>query len=71
MPLGDAATWVLRNSGVKFRTLVRADGTTERWRQPRLASWEVPRTTRPSRGPSIRKRSHRDARYNDDGEHVA
>jgi hypothetical protein len=38
-----AAMWALRKSGVKFRTLVHTDGTTERWRQPRLAPWEVPR----------------------------
>jgi hypothetical protein len=38
-----AAMWALRKSGVRFRTLVHNDGTTERWRQPRLARWEVPR----------------------------
>jgi hypothetical protein len=38
-----AAMWALRKSGVRFRTLVHNDGTTERWRQPRLAPWEVPR----------------------------
>ena len=38
-----AAMWALRKSGVRFRTLACADGTTERWRQPRLAAWEVPR----------------------------
>src|SRR5262245_47388621 len=38
-----AAMWALRKSGVRFRTLVHEDGTTERWRQPRLARWEVPR----------------------------
>jgi hypothetical protein len=38
-----AAMWALRKSGVRFRTLVYRDGTTERWRQPRLAPWEVPR----------------------------
>jgi hypothetical protein len=38
-----AAMWALRKSGVRFRTLVHEDGTTERWRQPRLAPWEVPR----------------------------
>jgi hypothetical protein len=35
--------WALRKSGVGFRTLVHNDGTTERWRQPWLAPWEVPR----------------------------
>jgi hypothetical protein len=38
-----AAMWALRKSGVRFRTLVHNDGTTERWRQPRLAPCEVPR----------------------------
>jgi len=38
-----AAMWALRKSGVRFRTLVHNDGTTERWRQPRLAPWEIPR----------------------------
>jgi hypothetical protein len=36
-----AAMWALAKSGVKFR--VSAVGTPERWRQPRLALWEVPR----------------------------
>jgi len=38
-----AAMWALRKSGVKFRVIVGEDGTTERWRQPTLAPWEVPR----------------------------
>ena len=38
-----AAMWALRKAGVRFRTIVHEDGTTERWRQPRLAPWEVPR----------------------------
>jgi hypothetical protein len=38
-----AAMWALTKSGVKFRVIVREDGTTERWQQPRLAPWEVPR----------------------------
>ena len=38
-----AAMWALRKSGVRFRTIVHEDGTTERWRQPRLARWEIPR----------------------------
>ena len=37
-----AAMWALRKSGVRFRTLVHNNGT-ERWWQPRLAPWEVPR----------------------------
>jgi hypothetical protein len=35
--------WALNKSGVRFRVIVNDDGTTERWRQPRLAPWEVPR----------------------------
>jgi hypothetical protein len=27
----------------RFRTLIHEDGTTQCWRQPRLAPWEVPR----------------------------
>lgn len=38
-----AAMWALGKSGVRFRTLVHNDGTIERWRQPRLAPWEMPR----------------------------
>jgi hypothetical protein len=39
-----SAMWALAKSGVRFRTVVRADGTVEKYRQPRLADWEVPRT---------------------------
>jgi hypothetical protein len=35
--------WALKRSGVRFRTFVRSDGSIERWRQPKLAPWEVPR----------------------------
>jgi hypothetical protein len=38
-----AAMWALHRSGVRFRTLTHADGTQQRWRQPRLEPWEVPR----------------------------
>jgi hypothetical protein len=38
-----AAMWALRKSGVRFRTFVHDDGTTERWRQPWLARWLKPR----------------------------
>jgi hypothetical protein len=33
----------LVESGVKFRKIVHADGTVERWKKPRLADWEKPR----------------------------
>lgn len=39
----NAAMWALRKSGVTFRVIIRQNGTTEHWRQPRLAPWEVPR----------------------------
>jgi hypothetical protein len=37
-----SSMWALRRSGLKFRTFVNEDGTIERWRQPKLAPWEVP-----------------------------
>jgi hypothetical protein len=39
----NAAMWALAKSGVKFRVIVREDGTVERFMKPRLADWEVPR----------------------------
>jgi hypothetical protein len=39
----DAAMWVLGKSGVPFRTIVHEDGTIERWQQPDLPAWEVPK----------------------------
>jgi VRR-NUC domain len=48
-----AAMWALERSGVRFRELVHPDGRTQRWRQPRLARWEVPR-----RDPSERRPQH-------------
>ena len=47
-----AAMWALKRSGVRFRDLVHADGRTERWRQPRLARWEVPRRDPTERRPN-------------------
>jgi hypothetical protein len=38
-----AAMWALRESGVPFRTIVHEDGTIERWQQPKLPAWEVPK----------------------------
>jgi hypothetical protein len=40
--VANAAMWALARSGVRFRTLTRADGTLECWRLPRLPEWEVP-----------------------------
>ena len=33
----------LYESGVPFRTIVHEDGTLERWQQPELPAWEVPK----------------------------
>jgi hypothetical protein len=33
----------LYESGVPFRTIVYEDGTIERWQQPELPVWEVPK----------------------------
>ena len=35
--------WELRESGVQFRTFVHEDGTIERWQQPKLPAWELPK----------------------------
>jgi hypothetical protein len=39
----NAAMWALAQSGIPFRTIVHEDGTIERWRQPELPAWEVPK----------------------------
>jgi len=46
-----AAVWALRKSGVRFRTLARADGTIECWQQPKLPAWEVPKRNPHERRP--------------------
>jgi hypothetical protein len=38
------AMWALRKFGVRFRVLTRPDGSRERYRQPKLKPWELPRT---------------------------
>jgi hypothetical protein len=48
-----AAMWALEESGVKFRVFVRSGGTVERWCQPKLEAWEVPR-----RDPAERRPMH-------------
>ena len=35
---------VLADNGVKFRTLVNADGSIESWRRPKLEDWEIPKS---------------------------
>ena len=47
----DAAMWALYKSGVPFRTIVYEDGTIERWQQPELPAWEVPKRTPHERRP--------------------
>jgi hypothetical protein len=47
-----AAMWALKRSGVRFRKIVHPDGRAERWRQPRLAPWEVPRRDPAERRPN-------------------
>lgn len=47
-----SAMWALKRSGVRFRETVHADGRTERWRQPWLAPWEVPRRDPAERRPN-------------------
>jgi hypothetical protein len=39
----NAAMGAPAESGVEFRVIVHKDGTLERWQQPELADWEVPR----------------------------
>jgi hypothetical protein len=46
-----AAVWVLRKSAVPFRTILREDGTIERWQQPKLPAWEVPKRNPHERRP--------------------
>jgi len=45
-----AAMWALAESGVKFREYVGLSGAVDRWHDPELAPWEVPR-----RDPSERR----------------
>jgi hypothetical protein len=46
-----AAMWCLSRAGVRFRTLVHEDGMIERWQQPELAAWEVPKRNPHERRP--------------------
>jgi hypothetical protein len=43
--------WALAQSGVPFRTIVHEDGTIERWQQPELPAWEVPKRNPHERRP--------------------
>jgi hypothetical protein len=47
----NGAMRALARAKVRLRTLVHNDGTTERWRRPKLAPWEEPRREpRPNAG---------------------
>jgi hypothetical protein len=39
----NAAMWALCESGVPFRTMTNEDSALERWQQPKLPAWEVPK----------------------------
>jgi hypothetical protein len=39
----NAAMWALAQSRRSFRTIVHEDGTIERWQQPELPAWKVPK----------------------------
>jgi hypothetical protein len=47
----NAAMWALVESGVTFRVLSNDDGTIERWQQPKLPAWEVPKRNPHERRP--------------------
>ena len=49
----NAAMWALAESGVRFREIEREDGVVERWKQPDLEAWEIPR-----QGPRERRPMH-------------
>jgi hypothetical protein len=38
-----SAMHALYEAGLPFRTIVHEDGTIERWQQPKLPAWEVPK----------------------------
>jgi hypothetical protein len=46
-----SAMCTLYESGVPFRTIVHEDGTIERWQQPKLPAWEVPKRNPHERRP--------------------
>jgi hypothetical protein len=56
---------------VRSRLIVNEDGTTERWRLPRLAPWEIHAVIAPSRDPTRRTWLHRDEPHSGDGEGVS
>ena len=46
-----SALWALYESGVPFRTIVHEDGMNERWQQPELPAWELPKRNPHERRP--------------------
>jgi hypothetical protein len=49
----NSAMWALAESGVRFREVAHNDGSVERWEQPDLEPWEIPR-----RSPHERRAMH-------------
>ena len=47
----NAAMWALVESGVTFRAIVHEDGAIERWQQPELQAWDVPKRNPHERRP--------------------
>jgi hypothetical protein len=46
-----AAMWALAQSGVRFRALTNGDGALERWQQPELQAWDLPKRSPHERRP--------------------
>jgi hypothetical protein len=40
----ESAMWAIAKSGMKFRTLLNADGSRESWQRPKLEDWEIPKS---------------------------
>jgi hypothetical protein len=61
----NGAMVALAESGVPFREIVHANGTSERWRRPKLEAWEQPRSDpseRRPQHPSVAERRREAAR---------
>jgi len=66
----NAAMWALGKSGVRLRMIIEEDGREKRWKQPRLAAWEVPRRDLSEPRPNALRYSHSDRPHGGDGESV-
>jgi hypothetical protein len=51
LPHGARCDVGTHKSGAKFRTIVHEGGTIERWQQPKLPAWEMPRRNPDERRP--------------------